>query len=62
MRLYAPVDGEDPEAIDVYLSKQDAQRALEDCLRDERVAWPLASRGDRAPGHEPVAELTGSLS
>ena len=25
----------DPKAIDVYLSEQDAQRALEDCLRDE---------------------------
>ena len=25
----------DPEAIDVYLPEQDAQRALEDCLRDE---------------------------
>jgi hypothetical protein len=24
----------DPEAIDVYLCEQDAQRALEDCLRD----------------------------
>jgi hypothetical protein len=25
----------DPKAIDVYLREQDAQRALEDCLRDE---------------------------
>jgi hypothetical protein len=36
MRLYALVEAGDPEAIDVYLCEQDAQRALEDCLRDER--------------------------
>jgi len=35
MRLYALVEAADPEAIDVYLCEQDAQRALEDCLRDE---------------------------
>jgi hypothetical protein len=35
MRLYALVEARDPEAIDVYLCEQDAQRALEDCLRDE---------------------------
>jgi hypothetical protein len=35
MRLYALVDGEDPEAIDVFLSSEDAQRALDGCLRDE---------------------------
>jgi hypothetical protein len=35
MRLYALVEAGDPEAIDVYLCQQDAQRALEDCLRDE---------------------------
>ncbi len=35
MRLYALVEADDPEAIDVYLCEQDAQRALEDCLRDE---------------------------
>jgi len=29
------VEAGDPEAIDVYLCEQDAQRALEDCLRDE---------------------------
>ena len=29
------VETGDPEAIDVYLCEQDAQRALEDCLRDE---------------------------
>jgi hypothetical protein len=27
-----------PEAIDVYLFEQDAQHALDDCLRDE-PAW-----------------------
>jgi hypothetical protein len=35
MRLYALVEAGDPEAIDVFLSKEDAQRALADCLRDE---------------------------
>ena len=35
MRLYALVEAGDPEAVDVYLCEQDAQRALEDCLRDE---------------------------
>jgi hypothetical protein len=35
MRLYALVEAGDPEAIDVYLCGEDAQRALEDCLRDE---------------------------
>lgn len=35
MRLYALVEAGDPEAIDVYLCEQDAQRALEECLRDE---------------------------
>lgn len=35
MRLYALVQSGDPEAIDVYLAEEDAQRALEDCLRDE---------------------------
>lgn len=33
--LYALVQAGDPEAIDVYLAEEDAQRALEDCLRDE---------------------------
>jgi hypothetical protein len=35
VRLYALVEADDSEAIDVYLCEQDAQRALEDCLRDE---------------------------
>lgn len=35
MRLHALVEAGDPEAIDVYLYGQDAQRALEECLRDE---------------------------
>jgi hypothetical protein len=35
MRLYALVEAGDPEAIDVYLCEEDAQRALKDCLRDE---------------------------
>jgi hypothetical protein len=37
MRLYALVEGDDGEAIDVYLREQDAHRALEDCLRDEPI-------------------------
>jgi hypothetical protein len=35
VRLYALVEAGDREAIDVYLCEQDAQRALEDSLRDE---------------------------
>lgn len=35
IRLYALVQAGDPEAIDVYLSEEDAQRALQDCLFDE---------------------------
>jgi hypothetical protein len=35
MRLYALVEAGDPEAIDVYLREQDAERAPEDCLRGE---------------------------
>jgi hypothetical protein len=34
VRLYALVEAGDPAAIDVFLCEQDAQRALEDCLRD----------------------------
>jgi hypothetical protein len=35
MHLYALVEAGDAEAIDVYLSEDDAQRALEECLKDE---------------------------
>ena len=35
VRLYALVEAGDPEAIDIFLSSEDAQRALEDCLADE---------------------------
>ena len=35
MQLYALVEAGDPEAIDVYLCEQDAQRALDDCLTNE---------------------------
>jgi hypothetical protein len=35
VRLYALVEAGDPEAIDVFLCEEDAQHALEDCLRDE---------------------------
>ena len=35
LQLYALVERGDPEAIDVYLSCEEAHRALDDCLRDE---------------------------
>jgi len=35
MRLCALVEAGDSEAIDVFLRAEEAQRALEDCLRDE---------------------------
>ena len=38
MRWYALIEVGDPEAIDVFLRPDDAERALEDCLRDE-PAW-----------------------
>lgn len=38
MRLYALTELHDPEAIELFISEQDAHRALEDCLRDES-AW-----------------------
>jgi hypothetical protein len=39
VRLYARVEAGDPEAIDVYLCKQDAQHAL-----GGAQAFPLATR------------------
>jgi len=36
MRLYALVEAGDPEAIDVFIRPEDAQRALQDCLRPLR--------------------------
>lgn len=35
MRFYALVEVGDPEAIDVFVCEEDAQRALAECLRDE---------------------------
>ena len=35
MKLYALVDAGDPEAIDLYLREEDAQRALDECLTNE---------------------------
>jgi hypothetical protein len=35
VRLYALAETGDSEAIDVFVCDEDAQRALEDCLRDE---------------------------
>jgi hypothetical protein len=35
MRLYALTELHDPEAIELFITGEDARRALEDCLRDE---------------------------
>jgi hypothetical protein len=35
VRLYALVESGDPEGIDLFLTEEEAQRALEGCLRDE---------------------------
>jgi hypothetical protein len=35
MRLYALTELHDPEAIELFISEEDARRALEDRLRDE---------------------------
>ena len=35
MRLYALTELHDPEAIELFITEEDAKRALEDCLRDE---------------------------
>jgi hypothetical protein len=35
VRIHALIESGDPNAIDVYLCEQDAQQALDDCLRDE---------------------------
>ncbi len=36
MRLYALTELHDPEAIELFITEEDARRALDDCLRDER--------------------------
>jgi hypothetical protein len=35
MRQYALTGLHDPEAIELFITEDDARRALEDCLRDE---------------------------
>ena len=35
MRLYALTELHDPEAIELFITEEDANRALADCLRDE---------------------------
>jgi hypothetical protein len=35
MRLYALTELHDPEAIELWITEEDARRALEDCLREE---------------------------
>jgi hypothetical protein len=47
MRLYALVEAGDPQAIEVYLCEDDAQRALEDCLRDE-PQWRVSFNSTRS--------------
>ena len=37
VRLYALVEADDPEAIDVYLREEDAQRALEGACVTSRI-------------------------
>jgi hypothetical protein len=48
MRLYALVEAGDPETIDLFLSEEEAQRALEGCLRDEPSWRDVLRRGDHA--------------
>jgi hypothetical protein len=57
MRLYALVEAGDPEAVDVYLCEQDAQRPLEDCLRDEPSWRDLLRFEEIEPPHPPVVSL-----
>jgi hypothetical protein len=35
MRLYALTELHDPDAIELFFTKEDARRAFEDCPRDE---------------------------
>ena len=35
MRLYALTEVHDPEAIELFITEEEARRALEDCLREE---------------------------
>ena len=35
MRLYALMELHYPEAIELFITEENARRALEDCLRDE---------------------------
>ena len=35
MRLYALTELHDPQAIELFITAEDARRALEDCLREE---------------------------
>jgi hypothetical protein len=35
VRLYALTELHDPEAIELFITEEDARRALEDCLRNE---------------------------
>jgi hypothetical protein len=57
VRLYALVEAGDPEAIDVYLYEQDAQRALEDCLRDESEWRGLLRIEEIEPPRPPFVSL-----
>jgi hypothetical protein len=35
MRLYALTELQDPEVTELFITEEDARRALEDCLQDE---------------------------
>jgi hypothetical protein len=35
VRLYTLTELHDPEAIELFITEEDAKRAFEDCLRDE---------------------------
>ena len=57
MRLYALVEAGDPEAVDVYLCEEDAQRALEDCLGDEHDWRGLLRVEEIEPPNPPVLSV-----
>ena len=60
MRLYALVQSGDPEAIDVYLAEEDAQRALENACGTSPSGADPSGRGGRARPRTHVAQLATS--
>ena len=61
MRLYALTELHDPEAIELFISEEDAKRALEDCLRRAPVAWPPRGDRGRARPRTHFAQLATSI-